>query len=419
MIIYKDLLHYYYKFKSYLNNAGLYFISSLFVSVVGLCFNPILASNLSPNDYAILGYYSSFNLLLIPLSHFCLMTYYSREYYFTPEDKREDLTNTLLLSINIIGFFSVLFFSVLMYCYVVKAGVNFPFYPYALLTFIQLFVSNNVTFYLTKLRITRQAKKYALFSISQCLIGYCFIILFVVVIKGGALGKLWSTLLSTFLFGIIGFRCSISSFRINKSVLKSALKFCLPLTISSIFWFFLTGVDRLFLERLDDQNSLGIYQVGLSIAAYAQIFYTTLSSTFDPDIYQAIANNDTKKTFIIIAIIISVVTIMNVLFLILSPILIDLLTAGRYVESTVYARIFSIGNIMMAIYYMIVKLIVGYGYSRGELLVRITGAIISIGVYYYLIRDYTFKGAAWGQVISFTIISLIGIVYLLIKKKKR
>ena len=49
--------------RGYLKNAGLYFASSLVVAIIGLLLNPTMAKNLSPEDYAILGYYASFNLL--------------------------------------------------------------------------------------------------------------------------------------------------------------------------------------------------------------------------------------------------------------------------------------------------------------------------------------------------------------------
>ena len=42
------------RFQGYFKNAGLYFASSLFVSLVGMLLNNILAMNISPEDYAVL-----------------------------------------------------------------------------------------------------------------------------------------------------------------------------------------------------------------------------------------------------------------------------------------------------------------------------------------------------------------------------
>jgi O-antigen/teichoic acid export membrane protein len=206
--------------------------------------------------------------------------------------------------------------------------------------------------------------------------------------------------------------------RINKQMLISALKFGLPLTISALFWYCLTGIDKLFLERLGETKELGIYNVGFSIAVYMQIFHTTVTNTFEPDIYQAISQNDKKKLILIIGSTNFIIVLANLAFVALAPFLIDILTAGRYVDSTPYARIFALHNITMAFYYTVVRLILGYGYVKGELTVRIIGAICSVVCFYVLIQHFGFYGAAWGQVLSFAMLTLIGLVYLMYKKRK-
>ena len=400
-----------------MKNAGLYFTSSLTVAIIGLLLNPIMAMNLSPEDYAVLGYYSSFNLLLIPLLHCCILTYYTRQYYFIDESKRDILGDTILLSMNIIGAVSCLLFMGFFYIFHRTTGNSFPFFPYAVLTFVQLYVSNNVSFYLAKLRITRQAKKFAWFSIIQCVVTNALVLLLVVYYKEGATGKLYATLAATILSALYAFRHSLVKWRIDKELLVSALKFGAPLTVSALFWYCLTGVDRLFLERLGETEMLGIYNVGLAISGYMQIFYTTLSNTFEPDIYQTIAQKNRKKLALIMGAIIGIVALANMAFVLFAPFLIDVLTAGRYIASAPFAQILAIHNITMAIYYMVVRLLIGNGYVKGELLVRIIGAVCSVVAFYILIQHYGFYGAAWGQVLSFAMLAAIGLIYFGVKKK--
>ncbi len=403
---------------NYLRSAGLYFASSMIVAIIGLLLNPILAKNLSPEDYAVLGYYASFNLLLMPLLHGCVLTYYTRQYYFTEESKRDVLGDTILLSMNVIGAVSCLLFTGIFYIFHRTSGNSFPFFPYAVLTFVQLYVSNNVNFYLAKLRITRKAKTYAWFSILQCVVTNALVLLLVVYYKTGAQGKLYAALVATLIFAAFAVKQSLVKWRVDKKILVEALKFGFPLTVSALFWYCLTGVDRLFLEKLGDTETLGIYNVGFAIAAYMQIFHTTISNTFEPDIYQSISENNKKKLYLIIGSTTAIIVVANMVFAILAPFLIDILTAGRYVDSTPYARIFALHNIAMALYYTVVRLIVGYGYVKGELLVRVVGAVCSVGCFYLLIKSYGFYGAAWGQVLSFTMLTVLGIVYLVFKTAK-
>ena len=120
----------------------------------------------------------------------------------------------------------------------------------------------------------------------------------------------------------------------------------------------------------------------------------------------------------IIIIIIGFTAVINLMFIILSPKIIGILTANRYIESTIYAKILAIHNIAMACYYMVVKLLIGYGFVKQELLVRVSGALLSIIMFKYMIDKFGFIGAAWGQSLSFVILSIIGTI-VLIKSKKR
>lgn len=407
------------KFLPYIKNLGLYFTSSIIVALVGILLNPIYAVNLSHEDYAVIGYYSSFNLLLLPLLNFSLYSFYSRHYYFTPEEKRDDLGNTVLLSSMSIGFISLLLFIGVFGILHSTTDNNFPFFPYAILTFVQVYIGNIASFYLIKLRITRQAKKYALFSIIQCLLTAFFSLLFVVYYKYGATGKLCGALIASIVVSTYALYHSISKFSIDKEILKRAIKFCTPLVVSAIFWYFLTGIDRAFLERLNDTYTFGLYSVGLQMASYLTIFYTTISNTFEPDIYQAIAQNRKKKLVGTIGLIVGFTAIINLIFIVLAPYVVGLLTANRYIESTPYAQILAVHNIVMACYYMVVKLLIGYGYVKQELYVRVSGALASIAMFYFMINRFGFIGAAWGQSLSFLMLSIIGVVVFVITKKQK
>lgn len=405
------------KIGPYLRNSGIYFFSSLLVAIIGVVLNPIFALHLEHLDYAILGYFSSFNLLLVPLLNFSLFSYYSRYYYFIDEEKKGKLANTVLLSSIIIGFFSLVLFTGVFYLLFSRQQNSFPFFPCAILTFLQLYVANITNFYLIKLRVQRRAKQYAKVTLAQCFM-VSFLSLFLVVYYNlGAEGKLYGMLIASIPIAIYSLKKSITGFSIDKDILREGVKFSLPLTVSALFWYFLTGVDRLFLEQLGDNKALGLYNIGLSIANYLTIFYTTVSNTFEPDIYQSIAQHNKKKLLIIMFVIVGSVAFFNILFIILAPFVIGLLTANRYVESSSFAQILALHNIAMAVYYMVVKLLVGYGYVKVEMQVRIIGATISALMFYLLIARWGYYGAAWGQVFSFILLAIIGLIAFMIKRK--
>ena len=59
--------------------------------------------------------------------------------------------------------------------------------------------------------------------------------------------------------------------------------------------FFSNGYDRVFLERLGDHAELGYYSVGVSMASYISVFQSAIGNTFQPDLFQAIAQRNRKQ----------------------------------------------------------------------------------------------------------------------------
>ncbi len=406
------------KYKSYLNTSFLYLGSSLSVSLIGILINPILAKNLSHEDYAIIGYFTSFQLLLIPLIGFNLTTYYLRNHSRIPEERRQIVSDTILIGLVFIGFFSFVLFTTALYFYCYWTKVKFSFFPYAIYSMAQTYVSIFFTFYLIKLRINRQAKKFALVTIINALVTTALTLTLVVYYKQGADGKLLSSLIAAILIGTYSIRKTIGRWQFDFKILKEALVFGLPLTISALFWYFLTGVDRAILVELNDTYTFGNYSVAIQITAYMAIFYTAVNNTFEPDIYQAIAENNKKRLIKLIGSGIAVIIFANLAFIALAPFTISLLTANRYIESAPFARILALQNITMACYYMVVKLFIGYGHVKAELAVRIVGAAISVLIFKMLINEYGFYGAAWGQVFSFFVLSILGLSTLYIIQNK-
>ena len=71
-----------------MHNVGLYVLASVIPAVFSILINPFVAKNMSPMDYSIVGFYTSFNLLLTPLVSFYFSHYYSKKYYESSDEKK-------------------------------------------------------------------------------------------------------------------------------------------------------------------------------------------------------------------------------------------------------------------------------------------------------------------------------------------
>lgn len=407
------------KYKVYFQSSSLYLFASLFTAVISIAINPFLAKNLSPEDYAILGYFNSFNLIILPLLNFSLISYYLRNYYRIADDRKQIVSDTILIALLVYGFFALVTSSMIFYFYCQWSKVTFPFYPYALLTFAPIYLNNIFILFQVNCRLKREAGRYCKVTIFNAIISAALAILLVVIYKYGATGRMLATLLASVVISIYCFKQVFGKLQFDFAIIKEAFLFGWPLSLSAILWYFLSGVDRAMLEKLNDNYTFGFYNVGMQIAGFFFVFYTAISQTFEPDIYKAIADNKKRKLVKIIGGIVTLNALPNIVFIFFAPFIIGLLTYNRYTDASGFAQILALKNITVSFYYATITVIVGYGFTKSELLIRIIGALLCIVMFKWMIGHFTFYGAAWGQVLSFIIMAVLSgcFLYYLYRRK--
>jgi O-antigen/teichoic acid export membrane protein len=398
-------------------NLSLYLLAVIISSLINVIINPFLATNLSPKDYAIIGYFTSFNLLFLPIISFSLLSYYERNYFKIEEKLRQSVLDTLLVSQLLLGSISLLIVFLGFFIYMQIAKVYFPFFPFAILCFTPTFFNCFYNFLLVEKRMKKQATYYFKIVLLNALVGAIFAILFVVVLKNGASGRFLSILIPAVLIGVYSLFKLLSTFKFNKRIFYEAISFGWPISVSGILYYFVSGIDRAMLEPLNEITTFGIYSVAVQIAAFLSLFYAALVQTFEPDIYKSIAENNRRKLIKIISGIIALNSIPVIVFILLAHPIVSILTFGRYTDSTGFAQILAVKNIPMAFCFLISNIIIGYGYPKVEMLNRMIGAVSSVFMFKLLINNYGFYGAAWGQSVSFILMTLISSFFIFYKLK--
>ncbi|HRR19647.1 MAG TPA: oligosaccharide flippase family protein [Ignavibacteriales bacterium] len=404
---------YYSRYKIYFQSTGLYLFASIFSAIIKVLINPVMARNLSYQDYSIIGYFSAFSILFMPLLNFQIVTYYLRNYYIFSKEKREKAANTMLISLIGIGAIMSSLVLIILYFYLKINEVEYPFWPFALFTVFQLVFNNFLSLLQVTYRLQRDAKRFSKLAIFSSISWLLIAVLLVVVFKLGAVGSMGANLLVAIIFGLYSFKKTFTKLEFDFSIFKDALKFCWPLFVSAMLWYFLSGVDRVFLEKLNDTRSFALYNIGIGLSGYLVIIYTAIAQTFEPDIYKTIATNKYRKLTKIILSINTINAIPVFIFIILATPITHILTGGRYTNAADFARILSLKNISTGFYYSVITVIVGFGFTKAELGLRVLGAIISILMFKLLISIYGFYGAAWGQVLSFLLMATFGIMFII------
>lgn len=408
------------RIKLYVKNAGAYLLASLIPSVLAVLINPLMAMNLSPEDYAVSTYYASFGLLYTPVLGFFITDYYLRKYYILPKDALYQLKgNVIKIFLFFSGIVSVI--SLLgLFVFVKGTHVSFDFWPFAPLVVMTNYVGILFSFQMSEYKIAGKAKSYLRASVIWGVIGVILSLILVVVIKWGAVGKMMASFLGSFLPFIW---CLIKNkeylgVRFDKEIFRQILLYGYPLVLAAMLSFFTQGYDKVLLERGGDIEMLGYYSVACSMAAYINVFSNALKNTFQPDMYKAIAQKSVRKSAAVGGFVVLAVGLIVIVFVIICPWLIKILTAGRYVQSTGMCRIVALSVITSTLYYQVSQFTYGTGHSKLTLVNKIIGTVINIVLITYLVRNYGAVGAAWSTVLGFLVFAVSNIILLFLNRNK-
>lgn len=401
------------KYKSAVSSLSLYLSSNLIQVVIGLLLNPVWASNLSHYDYSVLGYFDSFVLFSTPLISFAFFSYYSKVYFNINELEQKKTLSTLVIAQFIGGFITTILVLIALYYYLHTNVINFPFYPYALLTIIRLFFSNVITFFLLDLRLKRNAKSYFKLNLCYILLTNILLLLFVYFLKLGAFGYMLGTFVATLGLCIFILWKLRNGIYFNLPILKNAISFTWPLILAAQLTYFFSGYDRLLLANINDITNFGLYNIGVKFASYFIVFSTAINSTFEPDFFKAISTNNKSLLRNILLLINGSKLILAIIFIILSVPIVGFLTNYRYLDSVIYARILVLSTISQSISFSLSSILIAKGYSKYSLLEKILGAVFSVFIYTIMIKKFQFIGAAWANVIVYIQMAIISASILL------
>ena len=399
--------------KAAFQQLSCYLTASFLPMMISLFLNPLYALNLSYRDYGILGFFSSFNLLLISFLGFYFFHYYSFRYFSLETVQERTLLRNRLLTVQFtIG--SGIFFLLLLLLkiYMVTANLDFPFWPYAFLGFGTTLLSHFQSFYLLELKLQKKASRYFYFSMGMCLLNNFLSILFVVLIPWGAIGKMLGIFLSQGGIALYCFRKMQVRFNWDMDTIKKAFGFCWPLIPGAAAGYFFNDIDKSFLAVLNDVKLYGLYSIAFQVTGILGMFYAALSQTFHADIYQAVAEKQVRKILRVLIFINLLNTAGMLCFLPFSRFFLYFFTGGRYTEATEFLQIMLLKNILMGICFSCSNVIVALGFSKSALLLQIFGACSSLATFKFLIGQYGFEGGAWAQAFSYSGLLVISIIFL-------
>lgn len=405
----------------YIKQLSHYFSASLIPMILNLVINPLVSLNMDPEDFAIVGYYTSFSALISPIIAFYMLHYYNKRYFELDESGREHL-RALLFKALIFFSFAVSVLCLLILLFYIKNFTNnsFASFPYLYMAVLTIPFIGIYNLELADYKMRRESKSYLRLSVFKGVALVGATLLFVVFLKLRATGKLLAPLfidVLVFLYLIYKHR-DIWQIKTNLQELFPILKFCWPLALGAALGYFSNGYDKSVLEPLGNIDEFGYYCVGLSIAAYINVFTSSISATFQPDTYEAIILHNKKKLFRVVAVRMIMTLLVVLAFILFCPLVVKILTAGKYMASVPYARMASSAALSSSMYYIINDYSIARGKPHLYLITTILGSISVILLMPIFVKYLSYTGGAIMNVLSFVLLFLINWILLLISRGK-
>ena len=186
--------------------------------------------------------------------------------------------------------------------------------------------------------------------------------------------------------------------KLDFKLIKEGLWWSFPMIISAYFYLPMANIDRLLLTSLKDTSELGYYSIGLNIAEYIGTAALALFSAFQPDFYKYIAQRNKSKFFLYALVYFIILSLITVLFFLLSETIVGYLTSGRYTRAYKYANYFAISIFIMSLSKITNSILIALGKSRSQLYINVIVGVVGFLLYKHFINQYGFLGANYGRI---------------------
>ncbi|MBK7630234.1 MAG: oligosaccharide flippase family protein [Ignavibacteriales bacterium] len=258
---------------------------------MALITQPIYSIHLSADEFGIIGYFNAIKNVFTPLFILGMTSVYLMHYFKqNEEDNKKMLFNIIFyLCLFNTGFLVISYAG--LYAYFSLLEVNIPLNPFGWFILVTLVLDNIKSIVLINFRVGKKAFSFFSFSAVYSVLNVILGLLFVAVLKWGAEGRMLAPIISAVLMlpAAIYILKRYTTINFNYNAFKKSAKLAMPLVLAAYAFVPISNIDSFYLERLDNIAELGLYNIGITIAGYAQLAYTAIALALEPDIFKSIA----------------------------------------------------------------------------------------------------------------------------------
>ncbi len=272
------------------------------------------------------------------------------------------------------------------------------------------------------MRLENKPFNFAKLQLIQILLHCSTVILFVIILKWGGAGKIYSDVtvpvtMSTIHFAYM-YRKGYICFNCDKKMVKKLLKFGLPLVPHSISFWLKGGMDKIFITSFCGLYNNGLYSMALTITSLYTVVSNAFFSAYTPYLQKTLSFITPKTEESEKCKIVKLTYLLFALFLVLAIlstfggwIILYFIVDSKYQASFVYVPWLILGLYIYAIYSFTIQFIYKQKKTIVMGIITFSGSVIHITIAYFFIKNFGVMGAVYSGLISTLLTSIAIAIY--------
>lgn len=287
----------------------------------------------------------------------------------------------------------------------------------AIFSFLAIVLGATVIMATTRVRLSGNYRKIAIAQVSGALVLVAVNLLVAVMWRRDAyallLGTLCASVATLIILGLPGKKSmSVKSLDIPVGIKRAVLKFSVAGSITAPMYWVISSSDRWFLAEYASSASIGIYSVAVSVATFGLMINNGLTLTWFPEISRIYADQNSASLALIGRLWQRMTVGLSMVWLIVSGAggdVLRLMAAPQFHQGAYYIPWLAGG----VFFYGLASLANTAFFLAGQMgkvaLLWILGAIVSLGLNFWLVPNLAAQGAALTQCVSYGAIA-VGII---------
>lgn len=402
------------KRNSLVKETLVYTITDVIGKAMSFVLLPIVSFYMPPEELGIATNFTVLTNLIVLLAGLALVNSLPYFFYEYKQDQIVLMVSSLFLLCTvlcfIVGAIIVVFNGLFNRFLQLNLSIQF-------LSIIYVYGSLIAQINLVLLRLENKAKQFAAYEMLQIVLHASLVVLFVIILHGGGIGKIYAEVVVFFILGIIHFvvliRKGYLRFLFSINWVKKLLHFGVPLLPHSISFWLKGGMDKVFITTYCGLQFNGLYSMALSIGSIYTMLVQSFFNAYTPHLQKKLSNLDEEICIKEKKGIVSDTYKLLLLFLLFSIaaiggawFILNYLIDKKYLESFEYIPLIIFANFIYTIYNFTIQYIYKVKKTLVMGIITFTGSVIQMLLSYILIQCYGVMGAAYSLIIGNALITI-------------